>query len=195
MPKGLFNFGGGGVNAFGSLCGVPLGAAALLAQLGAPQNVKNRLMHWYETTAMPSNACYEDYASGLWTPGGTSGGVWGGATGLTIPTNNVPMSRSDSVLCHVSLTKWRAAAEGYMAKTRVDGTSDRCGKLCYDMGVFLVGLLNDWKAGVVIDGTVAPSATVAGCKNPSCHGGPVVDENCPTTAQGIMDCKPCHTGL
>jgi len=183
------------VNGFGSLCGVPLAASAVLAQMGAPANVKNRLMRWYETTALPSNACYEDYASGTWTPGGTSGGVWGGATGLVIPADNVPKSTSESVLCHVSLTEWRAAAESYMAKTGVDGTSDRCGKLCYDMGVFLAQLINDWKAGVAIDGAVAPAAGAAGCKNPSCHGGPVVDVNCPTTAQGSMSCKPCHTEL
>lgn len=163
--------------------------------MGAPANVKNRLMRWYETTAQPSNACYEDYASGAWTPGGTSGGAWGGATGLTIPANNVPKSKSESVLCHVSLTKWRAAAEKYMAGTGADGTSDRCGKLCYDMGAFLANLINDWKAGVAIDGAVAPSASATGCKNPSCHGGPVVDDCEAVTAQGLMNCKPCHTGL
>lgn len=163
--------------------------------MGAPAAVKNRLMRWYETTALPSNDCYLDYASGTWTPGGSSGGVWGGTTGLAIPTNNVPKSKSESILCHTSLTKWRAAAADYMAYTGVDGTSDRCGKLCYDQSLFLCQLINDWKAGVAIDGSVSPAASATGCKNPACHGGPVVDDCDAVTAQGNMDCKPCHTGL
>lgn len=163
--------------------------------MGAPANVKNRLMRWYETTALPTNACYQDYASGTWTPGGTSGGAWGGATGLAIPFDNVPRSTSESVLCHASLTKWRTAAGAYMAKTGVDGTSDRCGKLCYDLSYFLVTLINEWKAGAAIDGAVSPAAGAAGCKNPACHGGPVIDECEAVTAQGLMNCKPCHTGL
>jgi len=163
--------------------------------MGAPANVTNRLMRWYETTALPTNACYQDYASGTWTPGGTSGGNWGASPALAIPFNNVPKSKAESVLCHVSLTKWRTAADRYMAGTKVDGTSDRCGKLTYDTSYFLATLINDWKAGVAIDGAVSPAASTTGCKNPACHGGPVVDVNCPVTAQGSMNCKPCHTGL
>jgi hypothetical protein len=160
--------------------------------MGAPAAVKNNIMAWYEKTALPSNAGYLDYASGTWTPGGTSGGVWGAAPALTIPTNNTPRSTAGSILCHVSLTKWRIAADRYMAGTGVDGTSDRCGKLCYDVSYYLANLINNWKAGVTIDGSLSASASVTGCKNPSCHGGPVVSATCPTTAQGNMKCTSCH---
>ena len=172
-----------------------MAGSAILAQIGAPANVKMNLMRWYEKTALPSNAAYDDYASGEWTPGGTSGGAWGAAPGCPIPANNVPKSKAESVLCHVSLTKWRAAADKYMAKTGKDGTGDRCAKLTYDVAAYVCQLLNDWKAGVAIDGAVSPAASATGCKNPTCHGGPVVSATCPVTAQGSMNCKPCHTNL
>lgn len=196
VPKGLFNYGGGGVNGWGTICGIPNGGTAVLTQLGAPTAVKNRFLRWYESTALPTNACYEDYAGGAWTPGGTSGGAWGGSSGLTIPTNNAPRSKAESVLCHASLTKWRTAADKYTLATGVDGQSDRCGKLCYDCGTFLAQLINDWKAGVTIDGSVSPASAATGCKNPSCHGSSPTDPLCDAvTAQGLMNCKPCHTGL
>lgn len=195
IPKGMFNYGGGGVNGYGSICGIPNAGSAVLAQLGAPTNVKNHFLRWYETTALPSNAAREDYESGTWTPGGTSGGVWGGS-GLAIPADTLPVSKSESVLCHVSLTKWRAAADKFTLAAQFDHQSNRCGALVYDLGVYLAELLNDWKAGVVIDGTLSPAASATGCKNPSCHGSSPVDPLCDAvTAQGSMNCKPCHTGL
>lgn len=195
VPKGLFNYGGGGVNGWGIICGIPNAGVAVLTQLGAPTNVKDHFLRWYEHAALPSNDCYVDYKSGLWTPGGTSGGVWGGA-GLTIPTDNAPRSKAESVTCHASLTKWRTAADKYTLASGVDGQSDRCGKLCYDCGKYLAQLINDWKAGVAINGAVSPAASAAGCKNTSCHGSSPVDPLCDAvTAQGKMNCKPCHTEL
>lgn len=196
IPKGLFNYGGGGVNAYGTLCGCPNAGSAILAQIGAPTNVKMNLMRWYEETALPSNAARNDYASGNWTPGGTSGGVWGGATGLAIPADNLPKSKAESVLCHVSLMKWRTAADDFTLATGVDHQSNRCGALCYDLGVFLSNLLNSWKAGATIDGSLSPAASATGCKNPSCHGSSPIDPLCDAvTAQGSMNCKPCHSNL
>lgn len=197
IPKGLMNFGSGGVNSYGSVCGVPLGAQALLRQMGAGPGsaVTNNLFVWYEKTYLPTNACYIDYRSGTWAPTTTKfvGKAWGG-TGCPIPTNNVPKSKSQSVLCHVSLTKWRAAADSYMAATGVDGTSDRCGKLCYDMGFYVANLLNQWKANPAsVVGALSADASSAGCKQSTCHGGPVVSETCPTSAMGNMKCTPCHT--
>ena len=191
IPLGTFNYGSGGINGFGSVCGAPNGGSAILKQLGAPAAVTNNFLVWYEKTALPSNAAYLDYKSTTWTPGGKSLGVWGG-TGCPIPLNNIPKSKAGSVLCHVSLTKWRAAADSYM-QVYGDQNSDRCGKICYDTAFYLATLINSWKAGAVIDGALSWEASSAGCRNASCHGGPVVDDACPTTAQGTMKCTPCHT--
>lgn len=196
VPKGLFNYGGGGVNAWGSICGGPNGGSAILAQLGAPKAVKDNFMRWYEKTALPTNAAYLDYASGTWTPGGKSAGLWGGATGCPIPYNGLPKSTSESTLCHTSLTKWRTSADAFTLSVAVSHQSNRCGALVYDSTYYLATLINSWKSGAVIDGAVAPAATTNGCLNASCHGSVPTDPLCDAvTAQGIMNCKPCHTGL
>ena len=57
VPKGSFNYGGGGVNAWRSICGGPNGGSALLAQMGAPTNVKDEYMAWYEKTTPPQRGC------------------------------------------------------------------------------------------------------------------------------------------
>jgi hypothetical protein len=162
MPKGAFNFGGGGVNSWGSICGGPNGGSAVLAQLGAPTSLKDEFLRWYETTSIPSNACYEDYAanSGTWVPPG-------GWVGAVIPLNNSPKSTALSILCHASSTKWRIAAKG----TAFQGQdSDRCGKLVYDCVFKLATMINEWKAGTFVQ-TYFPDAstTASSCMNASCH--------------------------
>jgi len=195
VPKGLFNYGGGGVNGWGNICGCPNAGSAILAQIGAPANVKNNFMRWYEKTALPSNAARLDYDSSTWTPGGKSAGVWGGS-GCPIPFNSLPRSRAESTLCHTSLTKWRAAADKFTLAVGVDHQSNRCGALVYDAAFYIATLLNEWKAGATIDGALSPAASATGCKNALCHGSsPTVPECEAVTAQGIMNCKPCHTGL
>ena len=198
VPMGMFNYGGGGVNSYGTLCGTPNGGSALLQQIGATTAMKMNFMAWYEKTALPSNAASLDYLTGTWpAPAGAPGG-WADfktATGTQIPfpINNLPKSISGNVLCHVSLTKWRAAGDKFMLSYGKDLQTDRCAKLCYDSVYYLATLINTWKAGGIIDGSVSADASATGCKNPSCHGGPVVDANCPVTAQGSMKCSACHS--
>jgi len=203
IPKGMFNYGGGGVNAYGSICGCPNGASALLAQISGTQsagngaNTKTNFMRWYETTALPTNAAYLDFASGTWTPGGSATDGWGPtftatATQLATPYDNIPKSAAGEVLCHVSLTKWRAAADQWTGIIGKDAQSDRCGKLCYDAVFYLANLINSWKAGNTIDGSVSAAASATGCKNPSCHGSSPIAECDAVTAQGSMNCTPCH---
>lgn len=200
IPTGLFNYGGGGVNAWGCICGIPNGGSALLSQIGATTAMKDTFMTWYETTALPTNAAYLDYTSGTWTPGGTATAGWGPfvsppANTLVVPFNNIPKSVAKALLCHTSLTRWRAAADAYMTSLGYDIQRDRCAKLCYDCVYYLATMINAWKAsgnGAFTDQVTADAST-AGCRNPSCHGGPVVSPTCPTTAQGLMECTSCHS--
>lgn len=197
LPRGLFNYGGGGVNAWGIICGTPNGGTAVLTQLGAPKAVKDNYLRWYEKSSLPTNAAYDDYKSGTWTPGGKSGGVWGG-TGCPIPWNGLPRSAAESTLCHVSLTKWRTAADKYQLtkSPTLDLQSNRCGALVYDSTYYLATLINKWKAGEAIDGALSPAASASGCRASLCHGSVPTDPTCDAvTAQGVMNCKPCHTGL
>lgn len=180
VPKGSFNFGGGGVNGWASICGGPNGGGALLGQLNAPTSVKDEYFRWYETNAFPSNAAYDDFASGTWTPAGTAKSGWGTAgTQVQPPANNAPRSKAKSLLCHASYTKWVKAAGGNTGYWMTNfpaasggpaaATSDRCAKLVYDCVYKLATLINDWKAGTLPAGTIDPSAQATGCMNTSCH--------------------------
>lgn len=203
VPKGSFNFGGGGVNAWGSICGGPNGGSALLAQLGAPTAVKDEFNAWYERNAFPSNDAYMDYASGTWTPGGSATGGWGTASNqLAIPSNGAPKSAAKSLLCHASYTKWVKAAGGergawianYPAANGgpTAATGDRCAKLVYDCVFKLATLINDWKAtpSVLPSGAIDVSATTAGCMNASCHGN---NRTSALETRGKMQCTDsCH---
>lgn len=185
IPKGLFLYGSGGVAAWSSICGGPNGGAALLTQMGAPTSFKNEYLAWYEKNLFPTNAAYLDYRSGTWVPGGTTGGVWGGA-GLPIPLNNAPKARPNSLLCHSSHTLWTDVAESWIAVYGAAAGSDRCSKLVYDCVYKLATLINTWKAGGTVAGTLDPS--VAACKTSGCHGTPGYPE-----ARGNGKCTPCHT--
>jgi hypothetical protein len=200
--KGSFNYGGGGVNAWGSICGGPNGITAMLTQMGATTAVKDNFLRWYENTAIPSNAAYEDFATGTWTPGGSATGGWGdtftaGATQLQTPLNNVPNSKAQSILCHTSLQMWRVASDQWMLAQYPgkDTQNDRCAKLVYDCVYYAATLINQWKAGATIDGSISPAASATGCKTALCHGQTTSSyESCDgVTVQGKMNCSPCHT--
>jgi hypothetical protein len=187
IPKGLFMYGSGGVAGWANICGAPNAGAALLTQLGAPTNVKDNFLAWYEKNLFPSNAAYLDYRSGTWVPGGTTGGVWGGS-GLPIPLNNAPKARPESLLCHSSHGLWTAASTSWIAVYGAAAGSDRCSKVVYDTVYYFTTLINTWKAGGSIDGSIDPTATSAGCMSSSCHG-----STGPVPARGKMTCTPCHT--
>lgn len=203
IPKGSFNYGAGGVNAWRSICGGPNGGSALLAQLGAPTAVKDEFNAWYERNLFPSNGAYEDFAGGTWTPGGTATGGWGTAANMLIPPRTgAPQAKPNSLLCHASHARWEEAAGGYYgnwiqtapaANGGIAGAgADRCSKLVYDCVKKLCELINAWQAGTLPTGALDPSATAAGCMNSSCHNG-----GTPATAarpvNGKMKCTDaCH---
>ncbi|MHB8051665.1 MAG: hypothetical protein ACYDHQ_10705 [Coriobacteriia bacterium] len=196
IPKGTFNFGGAGINAWRSTCGVPIGVGAVLAQLGAPQNVKDEIFRFYESTPLPTEACRESYEKGDWeTPGWT----------FVVPKKDIPQAVPKGILCHASLGRWVEAAGGpdgawvMQFGTGTDAVtkaaSDRCGKLVYDNVYRLATLINDWKAGTLPAGTGTLDPAVATCLTSGCHGGnyDVMVENCAPHVNGKMKCdESCH---
>lgn len=190
IPKGMFNYGAGGVNAWRNICGGPNGGSALLTLLGAPTSVKDEFNAWYERTYFPSNAAYDDWAAGGWTVN-------------TAPKNNAPKAIPQSLLCHASHGRWLDAAGGEegawvatftgadtAAKITAAG-ADRCSKLVYDCVYKLCQLINDWKAGTTPTGAL--DASVAQCFQ--CHGSfdPLDTENCAPEVAGKMKCTDtCH---
>jgi hypothetical protein len=156
---------------------------------------------------MPSDAAYDDYASGTWTPGGTATGGWGSASNqLPIPRADTPQAIPKTLLCHASHGRWLEAAGGaegawvasfpgadQAAKVGAAG-GDRCSKLVYDCVFKLATLINDWKAGTLPSGALDPS--VATCLTAGCHGSqydPLDPENCAPEVAGKMKCnESCH---
>ena len=210
VPMGMFNYGGGGVNSYGSICGCPNGASALLAQMSQAtagvtaanfSNMKFNFMSWYEKTALPSNAASLDYLTGTWpAPAGAAGGWADNLTAsgnqIPIPVPNLPSSTAGAVLCHVSLTKWRAAADKFQHaySNTVALNSARCGALCYDSVFYLATLINTCMAKGTIGGSTSVDASTAGCKATACHGSSPTDPLCDSvTAQGSMKCSTCHS--
>ena len=164
LPYGVFQYGGGGIGGWGTICGTVNGSIAAAKMLGAPQSIVDSIMNYYSTTALPTNAAELAVKSGPWTP-------------VKVPLVNVPTSIANSPLCHSSISQW------CLMTGKADGSADqkdRCAKACFDMTAYTVGLLNKWKGG---DTIVAPAmpASVTGCK--SCHS---------TNAKGSMNCAPCH---
>ncbi len=194
FPKGTFNYGGGGINSWRSICGTPNAGAAVLKMVTNDGKAIDEYMAWYEKTALPTSACYDDYAFAIanpadptrWIPGGSAAGVWGG-TALPIPFITTPKNAAGSVLCHASLTAWRVAG-GTFEVTHPGAQSDRCGKIVYDSVFKQATMINAWMAGGTFVGAL--DAEVASCGEPTgaaCHG---VGGN--PLAQAKMKCSPCH---
>lgn len=203
LPRGTFNYGGGGINTWRSICGCTNAGAAMLKIVTNNGPMIDEFLTWYEKTLLPTNATYLDYAAGGWTPGagvnvaGLAAGktaTWGG-TGCAVPYNNAPKSKAQSVLCHSSLTNWRLVASTWEA-TKPAAQSDRCGKLCYDVVYKLATMINAWMAGTNFAGTLDASINSCGEGSGSaCHGatnsGGLINGGHPY-AQGKMKCTPCH---
>jgi hypothetical protein len=184
IPKSLFNYGGGGVNAWRNLCGVPNGGAAMLKIVTGNGNVIDEYMAWYERTAFPTNAAYEDWAGGGWTISDAS----------KQPKDSAPQAVAKSLLCHSSHGRWLEAAggaEGAWVTAEFAGNagaagSDRCAKLVYDCVYKLVELVNDFMAGTIPTPVLDPS--VDACLTSGCHGGAGGYD------QAILDCAPHVAG-
>lgn len=197
IAKGLFNYGGGGINSWRSICGCTnAGANVIKLATGISGNI-DEYLRWYEKTLLPTNATYVDYASGEWTPAGDSptaapSAGWGSATNqLAIPYNNAPKSKAGSVLCHASLTNWRIAG-GQWEATHTGAQSERCGKLCYDSVYKQATMINAWMAGTTYAGTLDASYSSCGEGTGSaCHGTTSGAYGNPY-AQAKMKCDSCH---
>lgn len=192
FPKGVFNFGGGGINSWRAQCGCTNAGPAVLKLVTNNGAAIDEYMRWYEKTALPTAACYADYATGTWTPGGNATGGWGAAANqLPIPFVQTPASAAGSTLCHASLTAWRVAGGDFEAQN-VGAQSDRCGKLVYDSVFKLATMINAWMAGTNFAGALDPE--VASCgegTGSACHGKTGNAYGKPY-AQAKMKCSPCH---
>ena len=121
------------------------------------------LYRWYETAKLP-----------IFNPGEAAKGVKG----------DLPTSVADSVLCHVSLSRWCFENK---VEANSKARSERCGRLTADVTYKAVEIMN-----AKIDGTFKPalatpqSVTTCG----ECHAKGKEADN----MKSVMDCTPCHSG-
>ena len=157
-----------GVSGWGTICGALYGAAAAFALFWGRKDrdaMVSELFRWYETTKLP-----------IYDPGDAAQGVKG----------PIPSNASDSVLCHISVSKW--CYEHKMEESSKE-RSERCGRITADVTKKAIEIINakiekgkDWK------GAFPKQQSVAYCGE--CHAsGKQAD-----IQKGKMDCTPCHSG-
>ncbi len=165
FPFTMMEVGKSGISEWGTICGALLGAASAYALFWGRKErnpMVTELFRWYEATAFP-----------MYDPGASAKGVAGA----------LPTSRSESVLCHISVSRW--CYTGKKAQGSKD-RNERCARVTADVATKGIAILN-----AKIDGSFKPEAkseAVAYCTE--CHDKGKTADN----SKGIMDCRPCHSG-
>jgi hypothetical protein len=174
-----FQFGGAGVNGWGTICGCALGAALCTNIVAGKEGtvdkgskMSNDCLAYYAATSMP-----------VYVPVTSEYATLGGTISSYLPGGTYPTSVASSPLCHVSTNKWMNAANldpnkpaGYSIVSSTIERKDRCARLAGTMAYKVVELLNAWKAGTYTAGAWGG----AGVGNP---GGSPAQNNC----------TDCHT--
>jgi len=161
FPTAFTKYGAGGVMGWGSLCGSLNGAAMVIYLVSNdPEPAINDVLSYYGQTELP------DYRP-------------------TKAKYEVPTSRAESTLCHVSVSRWCDASG---KKSFTPERADRCAQLAASVAKRTVEVLN-----AQMDGTFDPDfslpATVAACRG--CHDKGGRMEN----TRGKDDCLTCHEGF
>lgn len=178
LPAKMFQYGGGGVGGWGTICGTLNAAAAVLGMSvsngGHRGTLTDGIFQFYAHTPLPTNDAWKSYQKAL-----VLTSDWTAPTGANIPIENAPTSISDSPLCHSSLVQWT------MATDAVNGgplQKDRCAKACFDVCYKLTELLNVYfQNTAVAPDSVSLDPAVAACG--VCHS---------TYTGAKMGCTSCH---
>lgn len=180
FPYYMMAYGKGGVHDYGSLCGILNGCAAAISLFVTDRKdaawLTYTLFNFYEDTLLP-----------VFVPAETK-------------FREIPQSLSESVLCHVSVSRWTAEADETAESPR---RKERCKRLVGDLAAKTAELLNSYFANgkccpakegketaTAWGGTTAtlsrPAADCTACHNPDGEQ-PAVNVK--------MNCSPCHSDL
>ncbi len=169
MLYDMFRYGHGGCGGQGSLCGACNGSAAVIGfhikDKKKCDAVISKLFKWYESANLP---VYE--FAGL--------------------DNNAVTSVSDSILCHISMTRWcKAAGKSPFSAER----KTRCARLTADTAAKTVELLNEYFSGSQNSVNNVPTKKKTSCL--PCHTKNIKSGKLSKSPKVIvkMNCKTCHT--
>ncbi len=160
IPTQMMDWASAGVVGFGTLCGTLNGAAAAIGLVCDGRDARafiSDLLTWYSETELPTN--------------------------LYAPTGDLPRSRAESNLCHVSVTHW-CRTSGFASGS--PERAERCSRLAGDVAAKAVEMLNAGAPGLQV-----PAEKTA-CS--ACHyEGPSYEAGQFTL--GEMNCLICHINL
>jgi hypothetical protein len=158
FPVDSFVWGHGGVVGWGTMCGTMLGASIASNLICGPgvakggEQVANEVIHFYAGNDLPT---FKPRSPKI--------------------AADIPTSRSDSPLCHVSVGTWmKKAQRGFWSAER----KERCARLAANVAIQTAKHLNDWADGKFKAEHVLPALTydiTAQHNCADCHG-----ENVPT---------------
>ncbi len=127
FPVDAFVWGHGGVVGWGTTCGTMLGAACAANLIAGPgvlkggEQIANEVIHFYAATDLPA---FKPKVAKLQA--------------------DVPTSRSDSPLCHISVGRWmKKTNHGFWSPER----KERCARLAADVAMQTARHLDDWSDG------------------------------------------------
>ena len=162
FPFDMMKYGGGGVGGIGSTCGAFNGGAAVIGlfvkETASRSAMIQELCIYYEQTELPIYKPKDDEYPRMET---------------VVP---------ESVLCHISSTRWRIAADAKMFSPKRE---NRCRRLTADIVAKTAELLNRYHTDNTC--TFAPlTQPTATCFD--CHG----SKGSQADAISKMDCAVCH---
>ena len=189
IPLQLYAWGaGGGMGTWGTLCGSLAGSLGVLNLMNLHGVLGTEVMEWYTNQNFPL-ANLNAYDTSL-AYGGKAALAWPPIPDAQVKGHSV----ADSPLCHISVSKWVAAA-GVKLGDKHNGTTqglkeDRCAKVTADTAAYTAFLLNEKLAGRT-PAAWAAQASMAGCYD--CHDNKTTALFTKRDSQTMMDCVPCHT--
>lgn len=171
FPFSMMELGKSGIAEWGGTCGCLIGASAALSLLWGRKErdpIVDELFRWYEQTSLP---------------------VYQPAPGSAKIDKALPNSKAESILCHISVSRW-------CTKNKIPSASgersERCARLTADVAVKTAKLMH-----AMMDGNFTPvtaqTELTKSCTAEGCHGGKKDKFERPYL-KGQMDCTPCHTG-
>ncbi len=166
FPVEMMRYGAGGVAGWSSLCGAVNSSAALISLFVKKEEdlkqLVDELFLWYQQTELPVYVPQKPYFK-----------------------TEIARSVSNSVLCHVSVTRW-CKASGH--KTFTKPQKERCKRLSADTAKKTVEILNAHFASRFTAAQKLDEKTQV-CR--SCHTKGSKLQN----TRGKMSCNSCHSSL